>query len=135
MMKFSEDAAFWVFNQVSNFAYLRYNIVHPEIDKLQHEIEENNRDFVKFIDNKALKLLKTDKEKARNYITEFSVNTANALVYRWKEFYQYLFMKYMDGNVKTPNPGHQNPHLSQPGYGQKFYKKIVKETGDKFLMH
>jgi hypothetical protein len=37
----------------------------------------------------------------------------------------------MDGNIKTPNPGQQNPNVSQPGYGDDFYRKIVTETGDK----
>ena len=134
IMEFSDNAAFWVFNQVSNFAYTRYNLIHPEIDELQHKIEKENRQLVKYIDNHALKLLKNDKKKAREFITDFSVNTANALTYRWKSFYKYLFTKYMDGNVKTPNPGHLNPHLKQPGYSKKFYKQIVKETGDKFLM-
>ncbi len=31
MMEFTFDAGFWVFNLVSNFAYTRYNIIHPEI--------------------------------------------------------------------------------------------------------
>ena len=29
MMEFSPDAAFWVFNQVSNLAYTRYNLMIP----------------------------------------------------------------------------------------------------------
>jgi hypothetical protein len=41
-------------------------------------------------------------------------------------------MKYMDGNIKTPNPGQQNPNLSQPGYGDDWYKRIINETGDQF---
>ncbi len=43
-------------------------------------------------------------------------------------------MKYMDGNIKTPNPGHLNPHLSQPGYSEDFYRRIVKDTGEKLLV-
>ena len=60
--------------------------------------------------------------------------TADNLTHDWKLFYQYLFMKYMDGNVKRPNPGQQNPHIKYPGYGEDFYRKVVKETGEKFLM-
>ncbi|NPA45063.1 MAG: dipeptidase [Chlorobi bacterium] len=134
MMEWSDDAAFWVFNQVSNFAYTRYNLIHPEIAEIQQDLEDNFIKKVKAIDAGAEQLYKTDKDLAIEFITDFSVNNANALVENWKKLYRYLFMKYMDGNVKTPNPGHQNPHLKQPGYGQDFYNKIVKETKDKFLM-
>ena len=38
MMEFTDQAAFWVFNQVTNFAYTRYNAIHPEIrEKLWKE--------------------------------------------------------------------------------------------------
>ncbi len=134
IMEWSDDAAFWVFNQVSNFAYTRYNLIHPEIEEIQQDLEDNYIKKVKAIDAGAEQLYKTDKDMAIEFVTDFSVNNANALVENWKKLYRYLFMKYMDGNVKTPNPGHQNPNLKQPGYGQDFYNKIVKETGDKFLM-
>jgi hypothetical protein len=41
-------------------------------------------------------------------------------------------MKFMDGNVKEPIPGKLIPKLEQPGYGEKWYRKIIKETGDQF---
>ncbi|MCD4791656.1 MAG: C69 family dipeptidase [Bacteroidales bacterium] len=134
MMEWSDNSAFWIFNQVSNFAYTKYSYIHPEIDKKQQEFEANFVKKVKAIDAGAKQLFESDKELAIEFITDFSVNNANSLVYDWKKFYQYLFMKYMDGNVKKPNPGHQNPNLNQPGYSKDFYKNIIKETGDKFLM-
>ncbi len=134
MMEWSDNSAFWTFNQVSNFAYLAYNRIHPEIDKKQHDLEKSFQNKVKAIDAGAQILYKTDKKEALDFVTDFSVNNANNLVYQWKDFYHYLFMKYMDGNVKTPNPGHLNPHLSQPGYGEVFYRRIVKDTGEKLLV-
>ncbi|MCF6183919.1 MAG: C69 family dipeptidase [Bacteroidales bacterium] len=134
MMEWSDNSAFWTFNQVSNFAYLAYNRIHPEIDKKQHQLEKSYQNKVKAIDAGAKLLYKTDKKAALDFITDFSVNNANNLVYQWKDFYHYLFMKYMDGNVKTPNPGHLNPHLSQPGYSEDFYRRIVKDTGEKLLV-
>ena len=131
MMEWSDNSAFWAFNQVSNFAYMRYNLIHPEIDSLQQKLETKYVNYTPAIDKAALELLKTDKEMAVEFLTDYSANTGNALVYKWQDFYKYLFMKYMDGNVKRPNPGYQNPHLKQPGYSKEFYKKIVDETGDK----
>jgi len=134
MMEWSDNSAFWTFNQLSNFAYLAYNRIHPEIDKKQHELEMSYQNKVKAIDAGAKILYGTDKNAARDFVTDFSVSNADNLVRQWKDFYHYLFMKYMDGNVKTPNPGHLNPHLKQPGYGQDFYRRIVKDTGEKLIV-
>ncbi|MCF6241153.1 MAG: AAA family ATPase [Bacteroidales bacterium] len=58
---------------------------------------------------------------------------------KWQELYAYLFAKYMDGNVKTKKEipeGYKyvNPELKQPGYGEDWYRRIIKETGDHFKM-
>ncbi|MFW6224586.1 MAG: dipeptidase, partial [Bacteroidota bacterium] len=131
LMEFEEDAAFWVFNQVTNFAYLFYNRVHPEIHKKQQALETKFINYCSAIDKAAVELYKTDHELGRQFITDYSVNTANNLVLEWKEFYKYLFIKYMDGNVKEPS-GKQNPHLESPGYEESFYRKIIEESGSKF---
>jgi hypothetical protein len=38
----------------------------------------------------------------------------------------------MDGNIKTINPGDKFPKVKQPGYGEDWYRRIVKETGDRY---
>jgi dipeptidase len=134
MMEWSENSAFWIFNQVSNFAYTRYSDIHPEIAEMQQKINKKNYAYVNAIDKGAAEIYKTDKIAAVEFITDYSVNTANDLTYKWKEFYKYLFMKYMDGNIKTPNPGHLNPNVKQPGYSPEFLKIIVDQTGKKLLV-
>lgn len=131
MMQWSENAAFWVFSQVTHLAYLRYDLIHHEIDSLQQLLEKKYIAYTPAVDQAAAELYKANPQLALSFLTDYSVNTGDALVARWKEFYQYLFMKYMDGNVKWPNPGEQNPHLSQPGYPQEWYDQIARETGDK----
>lgn len=132
MMEFSWTSAFWIFNLVSNFAYTRYNIIHPEIYQKQQELEKMFLDEVKIIDQKALELYKQNPDKAIEFLTEFSVNTADQLVKDWLKFFEYLFVKYMDGNVKTIVPGEKNPKVEHPGYPESWYRRIVNETGDKF---
>jgi dipeptidase len=134
LMEWSDNSAFWAFSQVSNFAYTRFNVIHPEIKEKQQKLETDFVKKVNAIDLGAKALYETDKCLAVDFVTDFSVNNANALVYDWKKFYQYLFMKYMDGNIKTVNPGFQNPNLKQPGYPQEFLRVIVKQTGDKLLV-
>ncbi len=132
MMEFSEDAAFWVFNQVSNFAYTRYNLIIPEIRQRQKQLEENYIDMVMAVDKVATELYKKDTVLARNFLTQYSVNTGNSTVKEWKKLYYYLFTKFMDGNVKEKVEGKQNPKLEQPGYSEEWYRTLIRETGTKF---
>ncbi len=131
MMEFVDDAAFWVFNQISNLAYTRYSDIHPEIRGMQDKLELGYIDFVPMVDAKAQELYKKDPAKAVEFLTDYSVNTGNNLVMTWKQFYGYLFTRYMDGNIKEKNGNKQNPKVKQPGYGEPWYKRIAEDTGDK----
>ena len=131
MMEYSDNAAFWVFNQVSNFAYTRYSDMIPEIQKLQSDLEGRYIATTQTIDNVAAELYKKDSKLAIQYITDYSVNQGNNTVKAWKELYKYLFTKYMDGNIKTYVPGKLNPTVKQLPYRDEWYKIIVEGTGDK----
>lgn len=136
MMEWSDNSAFWVFNQVSNLAYTRYSDIHPEIEAAQLALETEFIQNTLAIDAGALELYKTDKELAIAFLTNYSVNQGNRVTSGWKKLYQYLFMRYMDGNIKTKQEvpeGYKyvTPLVSQPGYSKDFYKKISTETGDK----
>lgn len=139
MMQFSETSAFWIFNQVTNLAYTRYNAIHPEIEAKQQVREKKYIAYTTAIDKAVEELLKVDKALAVEFLTDYSVNTANRLTADWKEFYQYLFMRFMDGNIKTEQQipdgyKYTNPKVEQPGYGEEWYRTVVKETGDQFLV-
>lgn len=134
MMTWSDDAAFWVFNQVTNLAYTRYNVIHPEIAREQQMFEQQFVDNVPVVDSRAEKLYAKDPKAAVAYLTRYSTSQGDMLTYAWKELYKGLFMKYMDGNIKTAVPAQQNPKLEQPGYGADWYKLIIEKTGNQFLM-
>ena len=139
MMEFTNKAAFWVFNQVSNLAYTRYNYIHPEIHEKQQAMETKYIETVGHMDKIAQKLYKKDPQKAIEFVTDYSCQTGDALVLEWKKFYQYLFARFMDGNIKSPNPVpdgqfYTPAKVEQPGYSKEFYEKIVKDTGDKLKM-
>ncbi|MCH4896393.1 dipeptidase [Marinilabiliaceae bacterium JC040] len=129
MMKFDNKQAFWVFSQVTNYAYTRYNLIHAEIAKKQNELETNYVKYVKMTDAAAMSIYKQDKKAAVEYLTDFSCSTGDNLTDTWRDFYGYLFAKYMDGNVKTFNPNQMNPDVKQPGYSEKFLRTIVKDHG------
>ena len=137
MMEWSNKSGFWIFNQVQNFAYTRYSYIHPEIEKVQNKFET---DFIKLtpaVDAGAQALLETDKDAAIAYLTSYS-NSVGANVFNtWKNLYKYLFVKYMDGNIKIAQDipegyKYYAPKVSQPGYGDDKYRSIIKETGDQF---
>ena len=131
MMEFTNKAAFWVFNQVTNFAYTRYNLIHPEIRAKQVALEQQYVNFVQMIDEGAKEMLAQDKESAIKFITDFSCRTGNQLVDTWRDFYGYLFCKFMDGNVKTAIPGEKNPKVEQPALPEWYLRMIIEQTGKK----
>jgi dipeptidase len=132
MMEFNDNSAFWVFNQVANFAYTRYSDIIPEVRTLQKELETKFITETKDIDKKAEELYKSSPKKATEFLTAYSVKTGNETVARWKKFYGYLFCKFMDGNIKTTGINKVSPKVKQPGYGDPWYWMIIKETRNKF---
>uniref|UniRef100_UPI0032168A9D dipeptidase n=1 Tax=uncultured Draconibacterium sp. TaxID=1573823 RepID=UPI0032168A9D len=139
MISWSETSAFWTFNQLTNWCYTRYNLIHPELEEYQTKLEKQFETEVRLVDNAASELYKADVKSARTYITAYSVFTGNKLVSNWKSFYQYLFMKYMDGNKKVTADGKlldngngkgipQRP--KHPGYGKGWEKLMIQGTGD-----
>ncbi len=132
MMEFNEDAAFWVFNQVSNFAYTRYNLMIPFIQDKQKQLEQKYVLETKDVDKEAAELYKKDPAKAIDFLTQYSVKSGEHTVAEWKNLYGFLFARFMDGNVKTKVEGQQNPKVEQPGYSEEWYRAVVKQSGDKF---
>ncbi len=132
MMTFSDSAAFWIFNQVSNFAYTRYKDMIQDIQPVQKELETFYLMNTKDVDERALELYKENPDDAVNYLTEYCLGAQKNTFDRWKQLYSFLFTKYMDGNIKFPVPGSKIPKVSQPGYSKEWYRELVKRTGDKF---
>ncbi len=139
MMTWSATSAFWAFNQVSNLAYTRYSYIHPEIEAKQQTLENKYIAYTPAIDQAALSLMKSDTALAVNFLTDYSVNTADRLVSDWYEFYHFLFMRYMDGNIKTRRDvpegyKYYTPAVKQPGYNDTWKRQVVNETKDKLLV-
>jgi len=136
LMEFDMDAAFWVFNMVSNYAYTRYSMMFPEIEKVQSELHSKFVTEIENVDKKATDIYKSDPSKVQKLLNDYSNESAVYTHKRWTELYAYLFTKYMDGNVKAPTEvpdgyKYYAPSLEQPGYGEDWYKRIADETGDK----
>lgn len=131
MMKFTDKAAFWVFNQVSNLAYTRYNVIHPEIRSRQKALESRYKAYVQMTDAAAREIIAQNRDIAIEYLTDFSCNTGNQLTDMWREFYGYLFTRFMDGNIKTSVPGQKTPKVENPPLPEWYLRTIVNQMGNK----
>lgn len=140
MISWSGNSAFWTFNQVNNWAYTRYNMIHPEIEEYQEKLEKQFIDELSVTDKQAASLYPLDEKKARDYLTAYSVYTGDKLVADWKEFYRYLFMRYMDGNLKAAegrkllDNGNGKNIPKRPlhsGYGKNWERIMIQGTGDR----
>ncbi|MHC1704887.1 MAG: dipeptidase [Tenuifilaceae bacterium] len=141
MLSYSPTSAFWVFSRVSNFAYLRYNLIIEDIKKVQSELEKKFANYTPVIDAAALKLWESNPKLANEFLTDYSVNMANYTVKRWQELSNWLLVKYIDGNVKKEVDGKfiRNPwgypvSPSHKGYPESWKKTVIDETGDKLLV-
>lgn len=137
MLKFSWNSAFWVFNWVSNWTYTRWSDIAPEVVQKQAELENDFIAQVKNIDEKAMALNKTNPQAVDALLTNFSKNIGDKTTEIWREFGQYLFVRYMDGNIKPFKDGQfqdngngQPVFPNQPEYPADWYKRIVNEHGD-----
>lgn len=144
MMTYSPTSAFWLFNRVSNFAYLRYNFVAPEIRKVADEHEIKAIEKITAIDAAAMMLYKESPEKAIEFLTDYSVNTAQELFDKWVTLDRYLLVKFIDGNIKKQdadgcflNNGSSKtiPEFPmQPGYSEEWKKAVKENAGAKLIV-
>lgn len=126
---FTWESAFWVFNFVSNYCYLRYSDMIKDVQIVQRELEGKFMADQVNIEKLALKLYNESPQLAIDYLTEYSVNIGNSTVKRWKKLGEFLIYKYLDGNVKD-----ELGNVKHPGYPKSWYRKIVDETGSHFKM-
>jgi len=138
MLEFTWESAFWVFNWVANFTYSRYNYMVTDVRKMQQELENNYLSNLGIIDEQARILYESDKEQAITFLTDYSVKMGEYTVKKWTELGQYLMVKYIDGNIKKEKDGkfQENGYgipvsPDQPGYPEKYLRKIAEDTGSK----
>ena len=109
-----------------------------DVKKEQAQLESGYISELAKSDKIAADLFKTNQQKAREYLTNFSVNAGNNTFKHWKDLGHYLLIKYIDGNIKREKDGkfEKNGYTQpkapiQPGYPDFWRKKVSTETGDK----
>ena len=142
MVTYSPTSAFWLFNQVANQCYSRYDMMSADAIRLQKELETRYiTETTAKIDEEAKKLYENDVWKARDYLTKYSLTTAQSTFNQWKKLSEYLLVKYIDGNIKKEKDGKFETSEDgypgfpmQPGYDDKWKKSVIQDTGNKLLV-
>lgn len=138
---FSFDSNFWMTNWVANQAYNRYDLMIPDIRKVQGALESKYQDSRADREKELVALWESGDDKAfRKSVNEEGKNIAKEATDAYRDLGIYLLVKYMDGNMKkTDSNGNflkteygLPEYPSFPGYDKKYYENIVKETGDHF---
>lgn len=138
MLTYSETAAFWLFNRVTNFCYSRYNDMIADLQKVQYRLE---REFIADVNNNDMRCSKMSEPLIQQRINEFSNEQAQKMMTEWNKLDKYLLVKYIDGNVKKEENGKfkrtetgQAAFPDQPSYPDWYYKKIVEDHGDVIIV-
>ena len=139
MLEFSETSAFWIFNLVSNFCYLRYNYMVEDVRMVQKKLTDKFATAVPAIDQAAVALLKQDQGLGRQFLTDYSIQAADLTFREWKKLSEYLLVKYIDGNIKKEKDGRfldngtgVSVGPDQPGYPES-WKRMVRDDAGKTL--
>lgn len=143
LLTFSPTSNFWMTNWVANQAYNRYDLMIPEIRKVQGGLENG------FIAERPAK----DAELTALYEAgdmaglQKAVNADGAAVAKkatdsYSDLAKYLLVRYLDGNRKKLNldgtfkRSETGMPVSPdfPGYNKAYYENIVRQTGNHFLV-
>ena len=134
---FDFDAAFWVNNLIANQSYHRYSQMIPDVRRVQQGIEDAFQAQQPQVEAKAAAIYKNNPADAIEFLTNYSVNSAQDATHKYQDLAKYLFVKFLDGNIKKEKDGkfERNPYGNpvQPkfgGYTQDYFETIVKGSGD-----
>jgi dipeptidase len=137
---FSWNNAYWVCNWVSNMVYPRYNMLFPSLKSVRDSLEISYFNSQQEIESKAQQLYHESPEKAVAYLNDYTVDKAQQMLARWQKLGIHLVVKFNDMITKpeTNNQFKRTPTglgvaPVRPGYPTEYARKIVEQTGDKFL--
>ena len=140
LLRYSSTSAFWLFNKVTNYCYLRYDLMHADLRKEQLRLENSFIEGVKGVDKQAEELYKSNPDKAVEFVTNYSNSVVAQTMKDWESLHEFLLMKYIDGNVKkevdgkflhTPESKDIPVKVDNPEYPDWWKECLIRSTGDK----
>ena len=140
-LEFSGKSSFWVFNWVSNMIYPKYSMVIEDMRALQNSLESSIYEQSKAVEQEALAVIGTSPKYAVEILTDFTCNSAENTLAAWQKFGEKVIVKYNDFVIKSEKNGKLDRgktglggKIVRPGYPVEYWKQVVEQTGDKYLM-
>ena len=142
MLHYSPTSQFWMCNRVANACYRMYDQMAPVARKAADDFElRQMNEVVPQADAKAAALIAEGKvKKAKKFLTEYTVETAQQQFLAWTALEELLLVKFIDGNVKAQAEDGSFLHseysegipegLAQPGYTDIWKEAVVKDNGE-----
>ena len=142
MLHYSPTSQFWMCNRVANACYRMYDQMAPVARKAADDFElRQMNEVVPQTDAKAAALIAEGKvKKAKKFLTEYTVETAQQQFLAWTALEELLLVKFIDGNVKAQAEDGSFLHseysegipegLTQPGYTDIWKEAVVKDNGE-----
>lgn len=138
---FSDKNAYWVCNWVSNMVYPRYSLMFPSLKEVRDSLEQAYFAKQAEIEKTAMAKYQETPTEAIQFLTEYSNNTAQQMLARWKQLAIYLIVKYNDMAVKPEKDGKfmrtktgLGTSVERPGYPEKVARELIKQTGDRYAV-
>ena len=135
------NSNFWVNNYVANQAYNRYSQMIPDIRRVQGQLERDIAEDVRV----ALEQIPefTDPEICQQLTQDLADIWAERATAEYKKLGDYLFVKFMDGNIKKTDENHNfmKSEYGLPvypnfgGYDERYFRSIVDDAGPRLRVN
>ena len=99
--RFDRNSIYWAANFISNWANLNWSGMMQDIRAKQAEIENKLLADQPVIERIALEMYKTDPDRARVFISDYSNRVAQENYMKWWELADKLVTDYQDGGSRT----------------------------------
>lgn len=124
--QYNRNSAWWSFNFVTNWARLQYSYIFPEIKEEQQKHENLFLLRQAEIEEEALEILNREGEDAcKEYLTSYTVDTAEDLVSSWWNLSDSLVVSYTNGGIYDP----VSKNTAYPGYPDWWYQDAGYQYG------
>ncbi len=135
------NSSFWVNNYVANQAYNRYSLMIPDIRRVQSKLERDIEEDVRVAIEQIPAF--SDEEICHNLTQDLADIWAERATTEYKKLGDYLFVKFLDGNMKKTDADHnfvKSEHGMPvypefPGYDDRYFRTIVDDAGPRLRVN
>ena len=140
-LEFSWKSSFWVFNWVANMIYPKYSLVIDDMRAVQGALESIIYERSLRVEAEAAAVIASSPRYAVQMLTEFTCSVAEEALAEWRAFGEKVIVKYNDFVVKGERDGQLQRsstglagRMVRPGYSENYWRKVVQESGDRYIM-